>query len=95
MPAVIMAGRETLIAEASLLSESGIFPMELPDPIPGVSPVLGSLLVGAAGLQRLALAFIHRRGVNPDRIGRERAAYREAAALAEAAPRRPRGTIEA
>jgi glucosamine--fructose-6-phosphate aminotransferase (isomerizing) len=46
-------------------------------------PPLGSLLAGAAALQRLTLAMAAEAGVNPDLIRREEAPNREAAALAE------------
>ena len=49
------------------------------------SRLLGRLLGGAMALQRLTVALVHLRGVNPDLLRREEAPYREAAAGAEAA----------
>ena len=49
----------------------------------GMAPLLGRLAGGAIGLQLLTLALAHDRGVNPDLIRREEAAYREAADLAD------------
>lgn len=49
------------------------------DPLPPLLALLG----GAAALQRLTLALVAEADVNPDRIRREEAPYREAAALVE------------
>lgn len=54
------------------------------DPVAGF-PLLGRLIGGAMALQRLTVALVHIRGVNPDLLRREEAAYRESAAGAEAA----------
>jgi glucosamine--fructose-6-phosphate aminotransferase (isomerizing) len=50
---------------------------------PGLEPTLARLLGGAIALQRLTLALVAARGVNPDLIRRDEPAYRQAAAEAE------------
>jgi len=53
---------------------------------PGLEALLGRLLGGAIALQRLTLALVAARGVNPDLIRREEGPYRAAAAAAESEP---------
>jgi hypothetical protein len=53
---------------------------------PRLDPVLGRLLGGAIALQRLTLAVVAARGVNPDLIRREEPAWRRAAEAAEGEP---------
>ena len=50
---------------------------------PGLDPTLGRLLAGAIALQRLTLAVVAARGVNPDLIRRDEPAWRRAAEVAE------------
>jgi fructoselysine-6-P-deglycase FrlB-like protein len=64
------------------LTSAGRIVIDLPDSTL-LEPRLAGLLAGAGALQTLTLELAHARGINPDLIRREEAAYRNAAHQAE------------
>jgi glutamine---fructose-6-phosphate transaminase (isomerizing) len=74
MPVLAISGDPRAIAAAEHV---------LVPPADGLHPALARLLGGAAALQRVTLALVRARGVNPDLIRREEEPYRRAGAAAE------------
>jgi hypothetical protein len=85
MPVAALLSRPYQRALGPELTPAGRLVVDLPEPAL-LGRDLAGLLAGAGALQALTLRLAHARGMNPDLIRREEAAYREPARVADEPP---------